>query len=121
MYFWMAPHQASNLFGFTDFGNMNTRYALQPGRDVDSVEYSFTLGKPFIKYQKYPDDLRLKKYKNLGNSTRGGMFLVGYLPYYNDSAKLVKSNRAIPFLPVSRLAGLRTWLPDRCLQIRSQI
>jgi hypothetical protein len=93
MYWWMAPHQAQNLFGFTDFGGMNTRYALQPGRDVDSVEYSFTLGKPFIKFQKYPDDIRLKRYKNLGNSTREGMFLVGYLPYYSDSTKFVKSNR----------------------------
>lgn len=93
MYFWMAPHQAQNLFGFTDLGGMNTRYALQPGRDVDSVEYSFTLGKPFIKFQKYPDDFRLKKYKNLGNSKREGMFLFGYLPYYKDSTQFVKSNR----------------------------
>jgi len=93
MYFWMAPHQAQRFFGFTDFGNMNTRYALQPGRDVDSVEYSFTLGKPFVKFQKYADDVRLKRYKNLGNSKREGMFLVGYLPYYDNPATLVKSNR----------------------------
>jgi hypothetical protein len=93
MYFWMAPHQAQNLFGFTDFGGMNTRYALQPGRDVDSVEYPYTLGKPFIKFQRYPDDIRLNRYKNLGNSKREGMFLMGYLPYYADSTKLVKSNR----------------------------
>ncbi|MFT3904141.1 MAG: RagB/SusD family nutrient uptake outer membrane protein [Niabella sp.] len=93
MYWWMAPHQAQNFFGFTDWGNMNTRYALQPGRDVDSVEYSWSLGKPFIKFQRYPDDYRLKKYKNLGNSQREGMFLYGYLPYYNDPTKFVKSNR----------------------------
>ncbi|MCW3079723.1 RagB/SusD family nutrient uptake outer membrane protein [Segetibacter sp.] len=91
MYNWMAPHQAHNLFGTA--GNRNTRFALQPGRDVDSVEYSFNLGKPFIKYQRYPDDLRLKKYKNLGNSTREGMFLYGYLPYYNNPNQFVKSNR----------------------------
>ena len=30
---------------------------------------------------KYPDDVRLKKYKNLGNSKREGMFLYGDLPY----------------------------------------
>ena len=93
MYFWMAPHQAQNYFGFTSFGNMNTRFALQPGRNVDSVEYTFNLGKPFVKFQKYPDDLRLKKYKNLGNSKREGMFLYGYLPYYNNPNQLVKSNR----------------------------
>ncbi|MXV15772.1 RagB/SusD family nutrient uptake outer membrane protein [Hufsiella ginkgonis] len=93
MYFWMAPHQASNFFGFTDFGNMNTRFSMQPGRDVDSVEYAFTLGKPFVKFQKYTDDVRLVKYKNLGNSKREGMFLHGYLPYYKDPKQLVKSNR----------------------------
>ncbi|WP_447640259.1 MULTISPECIES: RagB/SusD family nutrient uptake outer membrane protein [Chitinophagaceae] len=93
MYWWMAPHQAQNLFGFTDWGNMNTKYAMQPGRDVDSVEYSWSLGKPFIKFQRYPDDYRLKRYKNLGNSRREGMFLYGYLPYYKDSTQLVKSNR----------------------------
>ena len=56
---------------------------MQPGRDVDSVEYTFALGKPFLKFQKYPDDYRLKLYKNLGNSKREGMFSFGYLPYIN--------------------------------------
>lgn len=93
MYWWMAPHQAQNLFGFTNWGNMNTKFAMQPGRNVDSVEYSFSLGKPFIKFQRYPDDYRLKRYKNLGNSKREGMFLYGYLPYYKDSTQYVKSNR----------------------------
>ncbi|HOZ98269.1 MAG TPA: RagB/SusD family nutrient uptake outer membrane protein [Niabella sp.] len=93
MYWWMGPHQAQNFFGFTNFGGMNTRYALQPGRDVDSVEYAFSMGKPFIKFQRYSDDFRLKKYKNLGNSQREGMFLYGYLPYYNNPSQFVKSNR----------------------------
>ncbi|GEO11093.1 RagB/SusD family nutrient uptake outer membrane protein [Segetibacter aerophilus] len=93
MYWWMGPHQAQNYFGFTDFGGMNTRYALQPGRNVDSVEYPFALGKPFVKFQKYSDDLRLKKYKNLGGSKREGMFMYGYLPYYNNPNQFVKSNR----------------------------
>jgi hypothetical protein len=82
MFFWGMTYDAAPLYcGFTDFGQSNPRYALQPGRDVDSVEYTFQLGKPFVKFQKYPDDLRLKKYKNLGNSQREGMFLYGYLPY----------------------------------------
>ena len=66
MYFWMLPNLAPSYFGFTDFGNANPKYAMQPGLDVDGVEYSHTLGKPFVKFQKYKDDLRLKKYKNLG-------------------------------------------------------
>lgn len=82
MYFNSLTYDAAPLYcGFTDFGQANPKYAMQPGRDVDSVEYSFTLGKPFVKFQRYPDDLRLKKYKNLGNSTREGMFLYGYLPF----------------------------------------
>ncbi|QEM10423.1 RagB/SusD family nutrient uptake outer membrane protein [Mucilaginibacter rubeus] len=82
MYFWGMTYDAAPLYcGFTDFGQSNPRYALQPGRDVDSLEYTFQLGKPFVKFQKYQDDLRLKKYKNLGNSQREGMFLYGYLPY----------------------------------------
>ena len=44
MYFWMLPYQAPRYFGFTDFGDANPKYALQPGRDVDSVEYTFDSG-----------------------------------------------------------------------------
>lgn len=85
MYFFGMTYDAAPLYcGFTDFGQSNPKYALQPGRDVDSVEYNFTLGKPFVKFQRYPDDLRLKLYKNLGNSKREGMFLYGYLPYQHN-------------------------------------
>lgn len=87
MYFWMMPYQATRYYGFTDFGEANPKYALQPGRNVDSVEYTFALGKPFVKFQKYADDFRLKKYKNLGDSKREGMFLFGYLPYVNSEGK----------------------------------
>ena len=82
MFFFGMPYDAAPLYcGFTDFGQANPKYALQPGRDVDSAEYNFQLGKPFVKFQKYPDDLRLKKYRNLGGSKREGMFLYGYLPF----------------------------------------
>lgn len=115
MYTGMAPHQASNFFGFTNFGNMNTRYALQPGRNVDSVEYSFHLGKPFIKFQRYPDDFRLKKYKNLGNSKREGMFLYGYLPYYSDPNKLVKSNRGYTIFARDQVGWFKDLPPGQIL------
>ncbi|QHS56050.1 RagB/SusD family nutrient uptake outer membrane protein [Mucilaginibacter sp. 14171R-50] len=81
MFWWSITYDAPLYLGFSDWGGANPRFALQPGRDVDSVEYNFQLGKPFVKFQRYPDDLRLKKYKNLGNSTREGMFLYGYLPF----------------------------------------
>ncbi|QJD79757.1 RagB/SusD family nutrient uptake outer membrane protein [Spirosoma rhododendri] len=88
MYFWQLPVNATFYFGFTDFGTANPKYAIQPGRDVDSTEYSFALGKPYIKFRKYGDDVRLKTYKNLGNSKREGMFLKGYLPYTNSSGRV---------------------------------
>ncbi|GAA4912348.1 RagB/SusD family nutrient uptake outer membrane protein [Mucilaginibacter defluvii] len=98
MFWWGVTYDASLYFGFTDFGQANPRFALQPGRDVDSVEYTHKLGKPFIKFQKYPDDVRLKKYKNLGDSKREGMFLYGYLPFTrtvngNPVADTVRGNK----------------------------
>lgn len=96
MYFWMLPPNVPiNYLGFTDFGTGNSRYALQPGRDVDNKEYGFAQGKPFIKFQKYADDVRLKTYKNLGSSSREGMFLQGYLTY-NNNRDTIKSTRGYP-------------------------
>ena len=85
LYEWTMPYDANPYFGFSPPEGFNPRFALQPGRDPDSTEYSFQLGKPFLKFQKYPDDLRLKKYRNLGNSKREGMFVYGYLDYKNAS------------------------------------
>lgn len=115
MYWSMGPHQAANFFGLTDFGSMNTKYALQPGRNVDSVEYPFTMGKPFIKFQKYPDDLRLKKYKNLGGSKREGMFLFGYLPYYNNPSTLVKSNKGYTIFSRDQVGWFKATPPGQPL------
>ena len=107
MYFWMLPYQSPRYFGFSDFGDANPKYALQPGRDVDSVEYSFTLGKPFIKFQRYPDDYRLQVYKNLGNSKRQGMFLYGYLPFKNadGSQDSVRGNKGPYALFIRDMVG----------------
>lgn len=85
MYYWSLTYQAPRYLGFNDWGDANPEFALQPGLDVDGHEYSFSLGKPFIKFKKYPDDYRLKLYKNLGNSKREGMFLYGYLTYVNSN------------------------------------
>ncbi|MDF7814886.1 RagB/SusD family nutrient uptake outer membrane protein [Hymenobacter sp. YC55] len=93
MYFWGLPYNVPiRYMGFTDFGSGNPRYALQPGHDVDNREYPFVQGKPFVKFQKYADDVRLTNYKNLGNSKREGMFLQGYLTY-NNNRDTVKSTR----------------------------
>ncbi|MDR1331605.1 MAG: RagB/SusD family nutrient uptake outer membrane protein [Tannerella sp.] len=81
MFWWGAPFKASPYFGFTDWGDMNARFALQPGLDLAGQPYTFANGQPVQKFKKYPDDVRLKKYRNLGNSTREGMFIYGLLDY----------------------------------------
>lgn len=81
VYWWCLPANAQHYFGSTKQGGFNPKYALQPSRDVKGELYDFTLGMFVHKFQKYPEDYRLKLYKNLGNSTREGMFLYGYLEY----------------------------------------
>jgi hypothetical protein len=87
MFWWGAPFKAAAYFGFMDWGDMNPRFALQPGLDLNGKEYSFANGKPVQKFKKYPDDVRLKKYRNLGGSTREGMFLYGTLDYKDASGE----------------------------------
>lgn len=89
----VAPFKSPAYFGFTDWGSCNPKYGLQPGLDLNGNEYTFDNGKPVRKFMKYPDDIRLKKYKNLGNSTREGMFLYGNLPY-TDAEGTVKYVRS---------------------------
>lgn len=84
MFWWGAPFKAAPYFGFKDWGDMNHRYSLQPGLDLSGNEYTFANGKPIRKFKKYPDDVRLKKYRNLGNSTREGMFIFGALDYIDE-------------------------------------
>lgn len=118
MFGWMAPHQAGKYFGLDAVG-FNTRFALQPGRDVDSVEYPFELGKPFMKFQKYADDFRLKKYRNLGNSTREGMFLYGYLPYFDPAQNKVvnlKSNRGYTIFSRDQVGFFKDTPPGQVLE-----
>lgn len=84
----------STYFKHTDKGNGNQRWGVQPGLDLQGKEYPYANGKPVRKFLNYPDDYRLKKYRNLGNSSREGMFISGYLDYTDESGetKYVKSN-----------------------------
>src|SRR5690606_31481447 len=76
---WSMPFRGAPYFQVTTIGSGNPKFALQPGRDVDGNEYPFALGRPFVKFQRYPVDVRLKLYRNLGNSRREGKFVYGYL------------------------------------------
>lgn len=93
MYWWSLPGRAPEYLGFKDWGMANPKFALQPSRDVDGNLYNLDLGMPVAKFQKYPEDYRLKLYKNLSEtSKREGMFLFGYLEYEeNGVMKKVKN------------------------------
>lgn len=80
-YKWAVPVNAHFYFGSQKQGGHNVKYACQPSLDIEGNPYNFELGMTVHKFKKYPEDYRLKLYKNLGNSTREGMFLFGYLEY----------------------------------------
>mgnify|MGYP001025028194 CR=1 FL=1 len=85
-FWWTVPaRQVSYYFGdvkgMSLNGDHNCKYRLAPSLAPDGTPYTTELGRPVAKFKKYPDDYRLKMYKNLGNSTREGMMLFGYLEY----------------------------------------
>lgn len=67
------------------------RFSLSPSLDVDGTPFPYELGRPVAKFKNYPDDVRLKRYTNLGNSRREGMFLHGYLENNKAGSGWVKS------------------------------
>lgn len=90
MYWWSLPALAPYYLGFRNWGTSNPKYALQPSLDIDGNPYTWELGRPVAKLKKYPEDYRLKLYRNLdGESKREGMFLYGYLEY-EENGKTVR-------------------------------
>ncbi len=86
-YNWTVPAQASDYFNDvkSKAGGHNCKYACSPSYDPTGNLYSYELGMTVEKFRKYPSDVRLKKYRNLGNSTREGLFLFGKLENNNES------------------------------------
>ena len=95
MFWWTVPARTiANYLGDTKAGNgdHNCKYGLAPSLAPDGTPYTTELGRPVAKFKKYPEDYRLKLYRNLGNSTREGMMLFGYLEYQeNGETKRVVS------------------------------
>lgn len=90
-FWWTVPaRQVSYYFGDVEAmsinGDHNCKYRLAPSLAPDGTPYTTTLGRTVAKFKKYPEDYRLKMYRNLGNSTREGMMLFGYLEYSNGGA-----------------------------------
>ena len=94
-YNWTVPARANYYLNDTKnkAGGHNTKYAASPSYAPNGTLYTYDLGMPILKFKKYPDDVRLKLYRNLGNSKREGMFLFGYLEYKdeNGATKRVKA------------------------------
>ncbi len=86
-YWWTVPARARYYFGDEKAkgGDHNTKYAASPSYDLDGNLYSYELGMPVENFRKYPGDERMKLYRNLGGSTREGMFLFGYLEYVDEN------------------------------------
>ena len=86
-YWWTVPARARYYFNDAKSkgGDHNTKYACSPSYDLDGNLYTYQLGMPVQKFRKYDGDVRMKLYRNLGNSTREGMFLFGYLEYIDEN------------------------------------
>lgn len=82
--FWMTVPFNSQYY-FDDrkakAGEHSCGWAAAPSLDLSGNYYTTELGCPVRNFQKYPSDIRLRMYRNLGNGKREGMFLFGYLEY----------------------------------------
>ncbi len=108
-----------NILDWMDVG-FNTRFALQPGRDVDSVEYPFELGKPFIKFQKYADDFQIEEIPQLSATARAKECFLWISTLLRCSAgtnrKSQKQSGGIPSSVATRLAFSKTLLREQNLE-----
>lgn len=86
-YWWTVPARARYYFNDSKSkaGDHNTKYAASPSYDLNGELYTYELGMPIQNFRKYDGDYRMKLYRNLGNSTREGMFLFGYLEYVDEN------------------------------------
>ena len=88
-YWWTVPARARYYFNDrkAKAGDHNTKYAASPSYDLDGKLYTFELGMPVQNFRKYEGDVRMKLYRNLGDSKREGLFLFGYLEYTDENGK----------------------------------
>ncbi|MDE6669398.1 MAG: RagB/SusD family nutrient uptake outer membrane protein [Muribaculaceae bacterium] len=90
-YWWSTPSQFRYYVGDTkaEAGDHNCKYACTPSYDLSGNLYSYTLGNTVQKFRNYPEDVRLKLYRNLGNSTREGLFIFGKLPSIKEGEEYI--------------------------------
>ncbi len=77
------PYGCANYLGVEGNGERNPKYALSPSYDNQNPRqlFSYKLGMPSQKFQKYAGDKRWAQYRNTSVNTREGMFfLEGKIP-----------------------------------------
>ena len=86
-FWWTTPARARYYLNDSKCkaGDHNTKYAASPSYAPNGELYTYELGMPIQKFRKYDGDVRMKLYRNLGNSRREGMFFYGYLEYTDES------------------------------------
>lgn len=91
-YWWTVPSRARYYFNDTKAkaGDHNTKYAASPSYAPNGVLYTYSLGMPIQNFRKYPGDVRMKLYRNLGNSKREGLFIYGSLEYTDENGATKK-------------------------------
>lgn len=119
-YWWTTPVRARYYLNDSKSkaGDHNTKYAASPSYAPNGTLYNYELGMPIQKFRKYANDVRLKLYRNLGNSKREGMFFFGYLEYKdeNGNTKRVKAPEVDYELYIRDAVGKFQGLaPDRWL------
>lgn len=89
LYNWGVPSYSEQFFddAKVKHGGHNGEFVCSPSYDPTGKPYNFELGMTIQKFKKYPGDVRLEKYKNLGGGKRQGMFLFGYLEYMQNGIR----------------------------------
>ncbi len=123
-YWWTTPARARYYLGDSKCkaGDHNTKYAASPSYAPNGELYTYELGMPIQHFRKYDGDVRMKLYRNLGNSTREGMFLYGYLEYTDDNGATKKVQAPeVPYdLYIRDAVGkFQSLAPDRWLTATS--
>lgn len=87
LYWWSVPSKASDWLkdSKNKEGSHNIKYSASPSYNPKGEKYTFELGMPIARFKDYPSDVRLKKYTNLGNNKREGLFVYGKIAYTDDN------------------------------------
>ncbi|MDE6238292.1 MAG: RagB/SusD family nutrient uptake outer membrane protein [Muribaculaceae bacterium] len=126
-YWWSTPSQFRYYVGDqkAEAGDHNCKYACTPSYDLSGNLYNYTLGNTVQKFRNYPDDVRLKLYRNTGDSRREGLFIFGKLPSVKEGEEFVTDpygNYALDIRDaVGHFAGLAEgeWPEDKTSNLQS--